>query len=410
MKRLLVLVLLTAAAFSPAQKLRFVVAGDGRAASSTSTRSMDKNGVNTVITGEIASAVVKERAKFLLWTGDLVYGYTDDGKLESQLKTWLDAMSPVYKAGIKVLPTRGNHEAGREHNTTDATEVWKRIMNPLLPREAKKDDLGLSFTYTDGPVQVLGLDLYSQPVWETPNQAFVDRALAGTRPPFVFAFAHEEMFFTGSHKDYIGTKPHNEVRNMLLNSLMRAGSRVYFCGHDHYYDHMIVTKEGQKPEDAFHQLTAGTAGATFYEPTAYDDKNGTSTKEDGWTVTRDKAFLHTYGYSVVDIDGNSCTITFKGRVSPGEYVPMERFTFKVGASARAATSFKADVLPLFTAQDIECMRRYQVRLDDYSYMKVKAHADQVLGVVKNGTMPPNHPWPASKVELLKQWIDGGLQP
>jgi hypothetical protein len=79
-----------------------------------------------------------------------------------------------------------------------------------------------------------------------------------------------------------------------------------------------------------------------------------------------------------------------------------------------ATSFKTDIVPLFTSVDIEHMSRLEVPLDDYPYMSQPDNAVGVYDQVSNGTMPPSasgeRPWSEDKVQLFKQWMDGGYAP
>jgi hypothetical protein len=79
-----------------------------------------------------------------------------------------------------------------------------------------------------------------------------------------------------------------------------------------------------------------------------------------------------------------------------------------------ATSFKTDIVPLFTSVDIEHMSRLEVPLDDYEYMRQPDNAAGVYDQVSNGTMPPSasgeEPWSEDKVQLFKEWMDGGYAP
>jgi hypothetical protein len=78
------------------------------------------------------------------------------------------------------------------------------------------------------------------------------------------------------------------------------------------------------------------------------------------------------------------------------------------------TSFKSDILPLFTTIDVEHMKRYGVSLDDYAYMSQPANAKRVHDTVSSGSMPPadsgESRWSPQQVELFKAWMDGGYQP
>src|SRR5580704_11117474 len=83
-----------------AEKWCFMVAGDGRS-DPKANRPEDKDGINTLITGEICQAVQTEKAKFLMWTGDLVLGYAHDpNEFEAELLAWRQIMEPLYDRHI----------------------------------------------------------------------------------------------------------------------------------------------------------------------------------------------------------------------------------------------------------------------------------------------------------------------
>ena len=66
-----------------------------------------------------------------------------------------------------------------------------------------------------------------------------------------------------------------------------------------------------------------------------------------------------------------------------------------------------DIKPLFNETDRSHM---EFMLDPWSYDDVKNSADAILDAVSNGTMPPGNPWPADRVDIFKQWVNGGCQP
>ena len=70
-------------------------------------------------------------------------------------------------------------------------------------------------------------------------------------------------------------------------------------------------------------------------------------------------------------------------------------------------SFAKDIRPLFREGDIDCMKTMGIDLDDPAWMCVPANAESVYGTVSAGSMPPDEPWPAAHVALLKQWMDAG---
>jgi hypothetical protein len=72
-----------------------------------------------------------------------------------------------------------------------------------------------------------------------------------------------------------------------------------------------------------HQIVAGTAGAPFYKMGEYAGVNP------NYKLQRVSHFDNTYGYMLVEINGKTATITFKGRKSPGVYEAMDTFSYTV---------------------------------------------------------------------------------
>jgi hypothetical protein len=78
-----------------------------------------------------------------------------------------------------------------------------------------------------------------------------------------------------------------------------------------------------------------------------------------------------------------------------------------------AVSFAQDIRPLFTDMDVAHMKNFGVTLDDFDYMRDPAHAQQVLGAVSAGAMPPKNsgepPWSPDRIQLFRDWIAAGYQ-
>src|SRR5947207_7334 len=114
MKRLLTLlgsfVLLAIALRAEAQQWQFVVMGDCRSAVKPSA--IDSPAVNLPELSAMAAAVAAQKPDFVLFTGDLAFGYTDNPQwFKAGLEQWYTAMKPVFDAKIPVYPVRGNHDA-----------------------------------------------------------------------------------------------------------------------------------------------------------------------------------------------------------------------------------------------------------------------------------------------------------
>jgi hypothetical protein len=79
------------------------------------------------------------------------------------------------------------------------------------------------------------------------------------------------------------------------------------------------------------------------------------------------------------------------------------------------TSFRDDILPLFTERDIRAMSK-AFNLSNYD--DVKAHAaaiyDRIRGI-GGAVMPPpppkgDGPWPQERIDLFGRWMEEGYQP
>src|SRR6266852_1207030 len=69
-------------------------------------------------------------------------------------------------------------------------------------------------------------------------------------------------------------------------------------------------------------------------------------------------------------------------------------------------SFEADVLPLFRAGDIQCMKNQGLDLSDW--FECRKAAKGILSAVSTGDMPPDGPWSADKIKIFSDWIDEGM--
>ena len=70
-------------------------------------------------------------------------------------------------------------------------------------------------------------------------------------------------------------------------------------------------------------------------------------------------------------------------------------------------SFTRDIRPLFRDDDVEAMA---FAFDLRAYEDVKERAEEIYGQLADGSMPCDGAWPADRVALFRQWIDGGCAP
>ena len=99
---------------------------------------------------------------------------------------------------------------------------------------------------------------------------------------------------------------------LFWNSLADEGARVYFCGHDHFYDRCRLDDGDDNINNDLHQYIVGTAGAPLRGDDVYNGFNSI------WTPVR---VLHEreYGYALVEIVGAHVTITWKHRTAANVY-------------------------------------------------------------------------------------------
>jgi hypothetical protein len=260
------------------------------------------NGINSTVFAEIADEIVAQQAEVLIFAGDLVSGGGGQA-VEAQIEHWQDTLSPVYGAGIGVYPVRGNHEVS-------GLEGWHNAFLGIysLPLNGPEDELSLTYSVVYKNARFIGLDAFKS--YGKINQDWLDEQLANNLAPHIFSYAHYPAFpaiTTGG----LDGKP--KARDKFWRSLAEAGSRVYFCGHGHFFDHARLDDGDGDPDNDVHQMHVGTSGAGLYgwEPTFEGDLGD-------WTVDH---LFHAveFGYVVGDVDGLAVTLTFWRRDEPGVY-------------------------------------------------------------------------------------------
>ncbi|HEX2973781.1 MAG TPA: metallophosphoesterase, partial [Tepidisphaeraceae bacterium] len=237
---------------------RFIFFGDARGNSSSSP-------VDSQILGEIARAATNEQPAFILFSGDLVY----DGSLGMPaFQLWTNAMSPVYRAGIPVYPIMGNHDA---QGIGPAT--FTNLFGPTLPANGPAGEIFRTYSFVHSNALVLALDNYIGDQG-TVNQPWINAQLATNRLPHIFSFGHVSAFqVTTDHRSMAEyTTP--ALRDAFWNSLRNAGSKMYICGHYHFYDHARIDDGDGDPSNDLHQFVLGAGGAPpMTDPPTYPGSN-----------------------------------------------------------------------------------------------------------------------------------------
>ncbi|MBE0536502.1 MAG: metallophosphoesterase [Phycisphaerae bacterium] len=300
-----------ASAHSP-EPWSFIIVGDSRG---------PDNGVNSVILSEVAEETVSAGVDFLLFSGDLISGFYE---VETQLSYWLSVMQPVYNAGIGVYVIRGNHEDGEFFPDIS---VWHETFsgNYALPGNGPPGEVNLTYSFVHKNAMVVGVDQYVDIF--AANQPWLDAQLTANTHPHVFVFGHLPAY-RALPRPCLDFYP--ERRDAFWRSLADAGARVYFAGHDHFYDHARIDDGDGNIENDLHQYIVGTAGARPYtwEP-RYEGDNGAMTPVN-------VAHAETYGYVRVDVEGSDVTLTWIARHTnnlaiTGVYAAAESWSYSVAS-------------------------------------------------------------------------------
>ncbi|MHC4749089.1 MAG: metallophosphoesterase family protein, partial [Planctomycetota bacterium] len=176
---------------------KFIVTCDSRGYS---------NGINEIILSELVNEIKSQGVDFLLFPGDLVSGYSATGpsEFESQLRTWVEVMEPVYDANIPIYVSRGNHEIGDvwgvyshpdiDPNDNYATR-WLNVfgsdfhLEQKLPDNGPADEKYMTYSVTHKNAFIVSLDQYAGINHEAVhkvNQKWLDAQLAANTKPHIF--------------------------------------------------------------------------------------------------------------------------------------------------------------------------------------------------------------------------------
>lgn len=189
-----------------------------------------------------------------------------------------------------LYPTRGNHECYLKGDLTRSQ--WTKYVGKHLPQNGpaqgtapdqnpEMDERGFTYSFTFGNCMFLGLDEYaalndkdngvSPPPSVVVPSVFsngwiseqIAAYLADPTLGHLFAFGHSPLYRVEMDTSMDATANTAAGRDAFVRQASGA-LEIYFCGHEHFYDHTIIggtQLAGGTGIDALHQVLVGTGGA-----------------------------------------------------------------------------------------------------------------------------------------------------
>jgi predicted phosphodiesterase len=311
---------------------------------------VNKSCINDAVVRAIADDIAKEKPDLVLVAGDLVNGWFRNGgtDYDTQYTNWKKAMAPVYHAGISVYPVRGNHDSGPERlalpplpahlepppDTVIRLKEAFRKNFAEIPKNGPDGEEGLTYSFAHKNAFFIGLDQYVGGQHKI-HQGWFERQLAGNRQPHVFVYGHEPAF-GARHRDNLGFYPSD--RDAFWNALGRAGGRIYFCGHDHFYNRALIDDAAGHP---IRQIIVGTGGGSL--------KQWSGLYQDGKSVRGECHESGRNGYALVTVEEAKITVVWKAimqleAMDGRQY--LDAFTYSINPAPRMGSASLSGLEPI----------------------------------------------------------------
>lgn len=250
---------------------------------------------NGKIWNSITNQVLKFDPAFVIHTGDIVGNGNDYEAWDREFAT----PAAKYLATIPCFYTFGNHE-------NNVSQIYQLFGFP--------EDARGNCHQVIGPVELFGMNRFENWGERSGNLVTMERQLAASKSPFIFAFTHPPAWSSGPHgNDKLGRDVHFPI-------FERYGVTALIAGHDHCY-------ERSEPGSTT-MLIAGGAGAHLYDPEQAKDN------------PHSKIYRSEYNFLVFKADDRQCEMnawTFGGLKTPDNERKLEQVDIRVWQARRQAT-------------------------------------------------------------------------
>lgn len=246
-------------------------------------------------------------------------------------------MNPVLNMGIKVFPVRGNHDSGPERIVLPPLpsqfepppgslallekEYTKAVVGNYIPINGPEKEKGFTYSFVHKNACIIGLDEFTGGQHKI-NQQWLDRQLSENKQIHLFVFAHEPAF-EADHRDNLSFYP--EDRNRFWDSIGKAGGRLYFCGHDHFYNRAMIKDSKGNP---VWQIIAGTGGGRL--------RKWSGTYKESGRVKGEYHNNDLHGYILVTVDGTKVKVEWRALadVSSSTWQVLDAFICSAGSAVK----------------------------------------------------------------------------
>lgn len=313
--------------------LRFIFMADSRVDSLV-------HPVNTPVLNAIINEIstLSPKPSFVMFAGDMSYmGFLDSSYT---FQAWKDLFAPLTGSGIALYTAIGNHELYHQYSSPHAFLLGnQQAFQSAFPENpsngpAGYEHLTYSFTAQDGNSFFAVLDPYYLTQDTTheslggnidyTQMSWLRAQVAQTGAKHKFLFLHTPYYYV--YDDPEEPSAANQSYTELWSFLDSNNFDIYACGHSHLFSRKIVdSSDHPNPQTTpptplwknnVVQLLNGTCGAG--PDIGYIDPIVRTI----WNVHNDKL---TYYFSVVDITGNSVTVSsYRGYT--GAYILFDTFT------------------------------------------------------------------------------------
>ena len=269
----------------------FAVMGDSRANSMSIEPDANINGVNVHELNALSYLAYLSGARFILFPGDLINGYTEDvNDVHLQYDTWCDAIAPI-RSRIPYYAGMGNHDTSAPWRSFTPTEDNKDLPYPetiwadvfVLPENgpgACKDmppytENVYSFNYGNCHFVMLNSDynflkdaprdaIYVRYLDEMQRQWLEIDLKSNLDKDFLFVAFHQPAYPTSAHYGKSLDRFPAE-RDALWTILDKYNVDAVFVGHEHIYTRLLVDSAINPAwNNEVWQITTGRAGAPWY--------------------------------------------------------------------------------------------------------------------------------------------------